>query len=148
VRLKPNGRYRAETRVAWRRCKSGAGALGAHGAPCQYSPTRPFGRLRELGPGNAQFKKAEKNLEKSTVADFSLIGEKMLKSRIYTIRGIKVMPDADLAEIYGYTTKQFNEQVKCNIARFDGDFRFQLKKITTIVQLEDIEGYRAMFEEL
>ena len=58
------------------------------------------------------------------------------------------MLDADLAEIYGYTTKRFNEQVKCNIERFDGDFRFQLKKITTIVQLEDIEGYRAMFEEL
>ena len=38
------------------------------------------------------------------------------------------MLDADLAEIYGYTTKRFNEQVKCNIERFDGDFRFQLKK--------------------
>ena len=124
------------------------GRTGCARGALQYSPTRPFGRLRELGPGNAQFKKAEKNMEKSTVVDFSLIDEKMLKSRIYTIRGIKVMLDADLAEIYGYTTKRFNEQVKCNIERFDGDFRFQLKKITTIVQLEDIEGYRAMFEEL
>ena len=70
-------------------------------------------------------KKAEKNLAKSAVADFSLIDENLLKSRIYTIRGIKVMLDADLAEIYGYTTKRFNEQVKCNIERFDGDFRFQ-----------------------
>ena len=73
-------------------------------------------------------KKVEKNLAKSAVADFSLIDENLLKSRIYTIRGIKVMLDADLAEIYGYTTKRFNEQVKCNIERFDGDFRFQLKK--------------------
>ncbi|MBR4785046.1 MAG: ORF6N domain-containing protein [Fibrobacter sp.] len=38
------------------------------------------------------------------------------------------MLDAGLAEIYGYSTKRFNEQVKCNIERFDGDFRFQLKK--------------------
>ena len=47
-------------------------------------------------------------------------------SRIYTIRGVKVMLDADLAEIYGYTTKRFNEQVKNNIEKFDEDFRFQL----------------------
>ena len=60
--------------------------------------------------------------------DFSLINENFLKSRIYTIRGVKVMLDADLAEIYGYSTKRFNEQVKCNIERFDADFRFQLTK--------------------
>lgn len=33
---------------------------------------------------------------------------------------------ADLAEIYGYTTKAFNQQVKNNIERFEEDFRFQL----------------------
>ncbi len=58
--------------------------------------------------------------------DFSLIDENLLKSRIHTIRGIKVMLDADLAEIYGYSTKRFNEQVKNNIEKFDEDFRFQL----------------------
>ena len=36
------------------------------------------------------------------------------------------MIDADLADIYGYTTKNFNRQVKNNIERFDDDFRFQL----------------------
>ena len=36
------------------------------------------------------------------------------------------MIDADLAEIYGYSTKRFNEQVKNNIERFDEDMRFQL----------------------
>lgn len=56
----------------------------------------------------------------------SLIDENLLKSRIYTIRGVKVMLDADLAEIYGYSTRRFNEQVKYNINRFDDDFRFQL----------------------
>ena len=60
--------------------------------------------------------------------EFSLIDEDLLKSRIYTIRRIKVMLDADLAEIYGYSTKRFNEQVKCNIERFDADFRFQLTR--------------------
>ena len=58
--------------------------------------------------------------------NFSLIDENFLKSRIYTIRGVKVMLDADLAEIYGYETRFFNRQVKNNIERFAEDFRFQL----------------------
>jgi hypothetical protein len=60
--------------------------------------------------------------------EFSLIDEDLLKSRIYTIRGVKVMLDANLAEIYGYSTKSFNQQVKNNIERFAEDFRFQLSK--------------------
>lgn len=51
-----------------------------------------------------------------------------IKDLIYTIRGMKVMLDADLAEIYGYSTKAFNQQVKNNLAKFDDDFRFQLTK--------------------
>ena len=62
-------------------------------------------------------------------SDFSLIDENMLKSRIYTIRGLKVMLDADLAEIYGYTTSAFNRQVKNNAAKFEGEgFMFQLTR--------------------
>ena len=49
-----------------------------------------------------------------------------LRSKIYIIRGVQVMLDVDLAAIYGYETKRFNEQVKNNIERFDEDFRFQL----------------------
>jgi hypothetical protein len=60
--------------------------------------------------------------------EISLIDESFLKSRIHTIRGVKVMLDADLATIYGYETKAFNRQVKNNIEKFDGDFRFQLTK--------------------
>ncbi|SHG78929.1 ORF6N domain-containing protein [Fibrobacter sp. UWCM] len=66
--------------------------------------------------------------DKLAVAEFPLIDEALLKSRIYTIRGVKVMLDADLAEIYGYTTKAFNQQVKNNIEKFDDDFRFQLTR--------------------
>ena len=51
-----------------------------------------------------------------------------LRSKIYTIRGIQVMLDFDLAEIYGYSTKRFNEQVKNNIEKFDNDFMFQLNE--------------------
>ena len=51
-----------------------------------------------------------------------------IKNLIYTIRGIKVMLDSDLAKIYGYQTRNFNQQVKNNIEKFDEDFRFQLTK--------------------
>ena len=49
-----------------------------------------------------------------------------LKDKIYVIRGVQVMLDSDLAEIYGYSTKDFNRQVKNNIEKFDEDFMFQL----------------------
>ena len=38
------------------------------------------------------------------------------------------MLDFDLAEIYGYSTSAFNQQVKRNISKFDDDFRFMLSK--------------------
>ncbi|MBR3698528.1 MAG: ORF6N domain-containing protein [Bacteroidales bacterium] len=55
-----------------------------------------------------------------------VLTEEYLMSKIYIVRGVQVMLDADLAAIYGYTTKNFNRQVKNNIERFDDDFRFQL----------------------
>ena len=57
------------------------------------------------------------------------LNEEYLMSKIYIIRGVQVMLDFDLAAIYGYTTKRFNEQVKNNIERFDNEFRFQLTEI-------------------
>ena len=55
-----------------------------------------------------------------------ILNENDLRSKIYTIRGMRVMLDFDLAEIYGYSVKAFNQQVKNNIEKFDEDFRFQL----------------------
>ena len=52
----------------------------------------------------------------------------MVKSKIYTIRGQKVMLDFDLAAMYGVKTGRLNEQVKRNIERFPEDFMFQLTK--------------------
>jgi len=51
-----------------------------------------------------------------------------IQSRIYTIRGIQVMLDRDLAEFYGVEVKRLNEQVKRNIERFPEDFMFQLSE--------------------
>lgn len=42
-----------------------------------------------------------------------------LRTKIYSIRGQRVMLATDLAEIYGYTTKAFNQQVKNNIEKFE-----------------------------
>lgn len=63
-----------------------------------------------------------------------LLNEDYLMSKIYIIRGVQVMLDFDLAAIYGYTTKNFNRQVKNNIDRFDKEFRFQL----TDTELENL----------
>ena len=57
-----------------------------------------------------------------------VINEDTIKNRIYYIRNQKVMLDFELAEIYGYTTTRFNEQVKNNSEKFDDDFIFQLTK--------------------
>ena len=52
----------------------------------------------------------------------------IINNKIYEIRGQKVMLDYELAEIYGYTTMAFNQQVSRNKERFDDDFYFQLTK--------------------
>jgi hypothetical protein len=52
--------------------------------------------------------------------------KKPLESLILTIRGHKVLMDADLAEIYGVPTKVFNQAVKRNAERFPEDFCFRL----------------------
>ena len=51
-----------------------------------------------------------------------------IRSKIYEIRGQRVMLDRDLAELYGVTTGNLNKAVKRNIRRFPPDFMFQLTK--------------------
>ena len=51
-----------------------------------------------------------------------------IQSKIFIIRGNKVMLDSDLAQIYGVPTRRLNEQVKRNKKRFPEDFSFQLTK--------------------
>ena len=66
------------------------------------------------------------------------VTEEYLKDRLYMIRGKRVLLDADLAIIYGYTTKAFNQQVKNNIEKFDEDFMFELSD-------EEVENLRSKF---
>ena len=50
----------------------------------------------------------------------------VIRSRILTIRGVQVMLDRDLAELYGVPTKALNQTVKRNIERFPSEFMFML----------------------
>lgn len=52
-----------------------------------------------------------------------------IENMIFIIKGQKVMVDADLARLYGVSTKRLNEQVKRNIKRFPRDFMFSLSDI-------------------
>ena len=52
--------------------------------------------------------------------------EQNIESMVYFIRGQKVMLDFDLARIYGYETKAFNQQIKRNFDKFPEDFMFKL----------------------
>jgi len=64
----------------------------------------------------------------------SLIPLKRVASRIYLIRGMKVIFDFDLAELYAVETKALNQAVSRNLDRFPGDFMFTLtnQEITTL----------------
>ena len=52
----------------------------------------------------------------------------VLKHHIYEVRGLRVMLDRDLAELYGVETKVLNQAVKRNFERFPEDFMFKLNK--------------------
>ena len=60
------------------------------------------------------------------ISNVFVVSEDTIRDKIYYFRGQKVMLASDLARIYGYTTKTFNQQVSNNIDKFDEDFRFQL----------------------
>ena len=62
--------------------------------------------------------------------------KKPIESLILTLRGQKVILDADLAELYDVPTKRLNEQVKRNADRFPEDFLFQL----TATEFENLKS--------
>ena len=67
-----------------------------------------------------------------------ILDEKTIKDKVYYIRGKQVMIDSDLAKIYGYSTKDFNQQVKNNIEKFDDDFMFQLTEAEFKILMSNI----------
>jgi hypothetical protein len=66
------------------------------------------------------------------------IPDEIVMSKIYMIRGQKVMIDRDLAKLYGVETKQLKRQVNRNIERFPQDFMFEMNK-------EEFEDWRSQF---
>ena len=60
--------------------------------------------------------------------DKIMLPDEIIMSKIYFIRGQKVMIDRDLAELYGIETKRLKEAVRRNIARFPEDFMFEMTK--------------------
>ena len=68
----------------------------------------------------------------------TLVPIERIASKIYLIRGMKVMLDRDLAELYGVETKRLKEQVRRNIERFTEDFMFELTK-------KELRNWRSQF---
>src|SRR3972149_8832881 len=60
--------------------------------------------------------------------NIEIVPQQVIESKIFIIRGKKVMLDKDLAVLYGVETKMLNRAVKRNIERFPKDFMFQLTK--------------------
>lgn len=73
-----------------------------------------------------------------------------IEARIQVVRGLRVMIDADLAELYGVPTKALNQAVKRNAARFPTDFVFRLdvaektEVVTKCDQLSNLKFSRAL----
>lgn len=72
------------------------------------------------------------------------VPDEIVMNKIYLIRGLKVMLDEDLAELYGVETRRLNEQVKRNPDRFPTDFMFRL----TEEELESLMSQFATSNEL
>ncbi len=75
----------------------------------------------------------------------SLRLEHRIEKRILVIRGRKVMIDADLASLYGVSTKRLNEQVKRNDERFPPDFMFQLtpeEKAEVVANCDHLRNFK------
>lgn len=70
-----------------------------------------------------------------------VVSEQNIQNKIYTIRGMQVMLDRDLAQLYTVETKVFNQAVKRNEKRFPDSFRFQLTK-------EEVESLRSQIVTL
>jgi len=66
------------------------------------------------------------------------VSVQLIERRIYLIRGLKVMIDSDLGDLYGVSTKQLNQQVSRNNKRFPKDFMFRLTK-------EEADALRSQF---
>ena len=72
--------------------------------------------------------------EKSVIP--GVFPDHVVLSKIFVIRGLKVMIDRDLAELYGVETRTLNQAVKRNLQRFPGDFVFKMTS-------EELENWKS-----
>lgn len=72
------------------------------------------------------------------------LATQVIENRIYTMRGVQVMVDRDLAELYGVETKRLNEAVKRNIERFPDKFRFQLTADEKLKLVADCDRFKLL----
>lgn len=72
------------------------------------------------------------------------LATQVIENRIYTMRGVQVMVDRDLAELYGVETKRLNEAVKRNIERFPDKFRFQLTDDEKLKLVADCDRFKLL----
>ncbi len=72
------------------------------------------------------------------------INQREIENRIFTIRGIQVMIDRDLAEVYSVDTKVLNQAVKRNIERFPEIFRFQLSENEKIELVTNCDRFSSL----
>lgn len=72
------------------------------------------------------------------------LATQVIENRIYTMRGVQVMVDRDLAELYGVETKRLNEAVKRNIERFPDKFRFQLTDNEKLKLVADCDRFKLL----
>ena len=80
----------------------------------------------------------------------NIVSVENITSKIFMIRGIKVMLDRDLAELYGVETKRLKEQVRRNISRFPEDFMFELSEDEEVLlrsQFATLKGKGKRIEE-
>ena len=66
------------------------------------------------------------------------IPDELVMSKIYIIRGQKVMLDRDLADMYGVETKVFKQAIRRNLNRFPADFMFEMTR-------NELENWRSQF---
>ncbi|MBR1635871.1 MAG: ORF6N domain-containing protein [Lachnospiraceae bacterium] len=79
----------------------------------------------------------------------AIVTEEIIREKIYVVRGQRVMLDADLAEIYGYETKNFNRQVKNNKEKFAGDdfmFRLTHEELEELVRCKNFTSRDNFFQ--
>ncbi|GMQ27461.1 ORF6N domain-containing protein [Algoriphagus confluentis] len=71
-----------------------------------------------------------------------LFSNQEIENRIFSIRGVQVMIDRDLAELYGVETKVLNQAVKRNLDRFPEEFRFQINKLEKDEQVTKCDRFQ------